>query len=271
MGLLQEILGAGPLGTLVFSCQAPIQARRDHWPPSAHRNRSGSGWSPCCPDRCTHRSALTEADNYRRQTLPTLSRLPSGTVTRWILSSVDKWFISSAATADFIIVVAVTGPDADRHRRASQFIVPIDAPGLTVVRDIASVENPKPRPHGYGSTRSPCAMSAGFGCDARRPWRRIRVAQIRLGPGRIHHCMRWIGQAARAFDMMCERATYRSAPGLLADKPRPSGTSSPTRRRDPGAATDDPACRLAYRQRGHPQKPGTSHSSSSLVPACCTG
>lgn len=90
----------------------------------------------------------------------------------------------------------------------------------TVVRDIASVENPKPRPHSYGSHCEVTLRDVRLGSDAMLGGRGdgFVVAQIRLGPGRIHHCMRWIGQATRA-SMMCERATYRSAHGsLLADK-----------------------------------------------------
>ena len=191
----------------------------------------------------------------------------------WILNG-DKWFISNAATADFIIVVAVTDPDADRHRRASQFIVPIDAPGLTVVRDIASVENPKPRPHSYGSHCEVTLRDVRLGSDAMLGGRGdgFVVAQIRLGPGRIHHCMRWIGQATRAFDMMCERATYRSAHGsLLADK-------QTIRNFIADSAAEIQALRLmtlhaAWRidnEGTREARKGHRDSSSSSVPACCT-
>ncbi|HQV17238.1 MAG: acyl-CoA dehydrogenase family protein [Gordonia sp.] len=219
MGLLQEILGASPLGTLVFGCQAPDSGNAEILAAVGTPEQKRKWLEPLLSGQMYSSFALTEPDNAGADpTNLTTTAVRDGD--EWILNG-DKWFISNAATADFIIVVAVTDPDADRHRRASQFIVPIDAPGLTVVRDIASVENPKPRPHSYGSHCEVTLRDVRLGSDAMLGGRGdgFVVAQIRLGPGRIHHCMRWIGQATRAFDMMCERATYRSAHGsLLADK-----------------------------------------------------
>lgn len=219
MVLLQEILGASPLGTLVFGCQAPDSGNAEILAAVGTPEQKRKWLEPLLSGQMYSSFALTEPDNAGADpTNLTTTAVRDGD--EWILNG-DKWFISNAATADFIIVVAVTDPDADRHRRASQFIVPIDAPGLTVVRDIASVENPKPRPHSYGSHCEVTLRDVRLGSDAMLGGRGdgFVVAQIRLGPGRIHHCMRWIGQATRAFDMMCERATYRSAHGsLLADK-----------------------------------------------------
>ena len=219
MVLLQEILGASPLGTLVFGCQAPDSGNTEILAAVGTPEQKRKWLEPLLSGQMYSSFALTEPDNAGADpTNLTTTAVRDGD--EWILNG-DKWFISNAATADFIIVVAVTDPDADRHRRASQFIVPIDAPGLTVVRDIASVENPKPRPHSYGSHCEVTLRDVRLGSDAMLGGRGdgFVVAQIRLGPGRIHHCMRWIGQATRAFDMMCERATYRSAHGsLLADK-----------------------------------------------------
>ena len=132
-----------------------------------------------------------------------------------------KWFSSNGSVADFLIVMAVTDPDAARHQKASMFIVPADTPGVTIVRDVATMEHPVERfgrigghaEIAYDGVRIPKAnllgaRGAGF-----------LYAQQRLGPGRIHHCMRWLGVSRRAFDMLCERAQSRYAHGsLLADK-----------------------------------------------------
>jgi acyl-CoA dehydrogenase len=101
------------------------------------------------------------------------------------------------------------------------FIVPVDTPGVEIVRDVPTMEHPSEQFGSYGGhsevlyedVRVPAdALLGGVGDG-------FLLAQQRLGPGRIHHCMRWLGVARRAFDMMCERATYRQAHGsLLADK-----------------------------------------------------
>jgi acyl-CoA dehydrogenase len=125
-----------------------------------------------------------------------------------------KWFTSSADGAAFAVVMAVTDPEATApHRRASQILVPLSSPGYQLVRNISVMGEAG---GGWAShaeirfdgVRVPLAnvlgpQGAGFA-----------LAQERLGPGRIHHCMRWIGICERAFDLMCKRAVSRElAPG----------------------------------------------------------
>ena len=219
LGLMQEILGSTPYGPLVFGCQAPDSGNAEILA-SVGTDEQRERWlSPLLAGEMYSSFALTEPGNAGAD--PTnLTTTATWDGENWNLNG-HKWFISNATTSDFMIVVAVTDPDADRHRRASQFIIPIDAPGLEVVRDIGSVENPRPRPNTYGSHCEVTLSDVKVGPDAMLGGRGdgFVVAQVRLGPGRIHHCMRWIGQARRAFDMMCERATYRSAHGsVLTDK-----------------------------------------------------
>jgi acyl-CoA dehydrogenase len=138
----------------------------------------------------------------------------------WVIDG-DKWFVTNASVADFFIVMTVTDPDAPPHRRASQFIVPRTAAGLVVGREIGCMEDAHPVPgrtdnhaevslHGV---RVPAASMLGPRGEG------FAIAQERLGPGRNHHCMRWIGQASRALDMLCERALYRYTHGsVLAEK-----------------------------------------------------
>jgi alkylation response protein AidB-like acyl-CoA dehydrogenase len=124
-----------------------------------------------------------------------------------------KWFTSSADGASFAVVMAVTNPEAAPHQRASQIIVPTDSPGFERVRNISCMGHAGAdwESHSeirYHDVRVPVsnllgAEGAGFS-----------IAQARLGPGRIHHCMRWIGIAERSFEMMCQRAVSRElAPG----------------------------------------------------------
>jgi acyl-CoA dehydrogenase len=115
----------------------------------------------------------------------------------------------------------VTDPEAAPHQRASQIVVEAGTPGLEVVRDLGTLEDASPEWGGWDNhaevtlrdVRVPVANLLG------ERGRGFAVAQERLGPGRIHHAMRWIGQAQRAFDMLCERSLYREAHGgPLAEK-----------------------------------------------------
>lgn len=119
-----------------------------------------------------------------------------------------KWFISGAAhpLCRFAIVMGVTDPDANPHHRQSMVIVPFDTPGFRVVRNIPVMSHTFPGGHCelvFRDVRVSCnnllhEQGAGFA-----------MAQLRLGPGRIHHCMRSIGQAELALELLCERAAER--------------------------------------------------------------
>src|SRR5258706_4511337 len=114
---------------------------------------------------------------------------------------------------DFLLAMVVTDPDARPYERASMIIVPADARGLKKVRNIPTMAGEQER-FGYGHAeilyehlRVPKDNLIG------KRGQGFLIAQARLGPGRIHHCMRWLGQARRAFDMLCERALQREAFG----------------------------------------------------------
>lgn len=119
-----------------------------------------------------------------------------------------KWFTSSADGAAFAVVMAVTNPDAKPHERASMIIVPTDTPGFQLVRNIPI----------FGETGEGWASHAEINyVNCRVPVSNrigeegmgFRLAQERLGPGRIHHCMRWVGIAEKALDLLCKRAASR--------------------------------------------------------------
>jgi alkylation response protein AidB-like acyl-CoA dehydrogenase len=135
----------------------------------------------------------------------------------WVIDG-HKWFSSGAEGAAFGIVMAVTDPDAEPHRRASQIVVPADTPGVEVVRAVPTLGH---RGRGwsthcevrYSGVRVPVSNTLGEVGDG------FRIAQKRLGPGRIHHVMRWLGQMQRAFELMCSYALEREAfGGPLAEK-----------------------------------------------------
>jgi len=132
----------------------------------------------------------------------------------WVLNG-RKWMITNASVADFTIFMMVTDPDAAPHERCSMIVVEKGTPGLDILRDIPTMhdldvsfgrlgnhaevllENVRvPRDHMIGTPGS------GF-----------LLSQVRLGPGRLHHATRWLGEAARAFDMLCERTVSRRSFG----------------------------------------------------------
>ncbi|MBA1204278.1 acyl-CoA dehydrogenase [Pseudomonas capeferrum] len=136
----------------------------------------------------------------------------------WVING-EKWYSSNARYAEFILVLAVTAPDAPIQSRMSMFIVPREAPGLKIIRNVPHMGERLEQDEAtegylhYDNVRVPLdhllgEIGGGFA-----------VAQARLGGGRIHHAMRTVGQCQRALDMMCERALSRRTQGtLLAEK-----------------------------------------------------
>jgi acyl-CoA dehydrogenase len=125
-----------------------------------------------------------------------------------------KWWTSGALSprCKLLIVMGVTDPDAERHRRQSMILVPKDAPGVRIQRS-TTVFGYDDGPHGghaeivYDNVRVPASNLLGEEGDG------FRIAQERLGPGRIHHAMRAIGMAERALELMCRRTASRTAFG----------------------------------------------------------
>ena len=135
----------------------------------------------------------------------------------WVIDG-HKWFSSGAEGAAFAVVFAISDPDAEPHRRGTMILVPVDTPGVEVVRPVPVMGHAG---RGwsthcevtYTGVRVPVESTLGGEGDA------FLIAQKRLGPGRIHHVMRWLGQMQRAFELMCRYANEREAfGGPLADK-----------------------------------------------------
>jgi acyl-CoA dehydrogenase len=133
----------------------------------------------------------------------------------WVIDG-EKWFTSNARYAAFLIVMAVTDPDAPPHSRMSMLIVPAETPGVKFISNVGVIDDDLgDGTHGYmhyDKVRVPLdAMLGG-------PGEGFKVAQARLGGGRVHHAMRTVGKCQRMIDMMLERAVSRRAQGrLLAD------------------------------------------------------
>jgi alkylation response protein AidB-like acyl-CoA dehydrogenase len=127
----------------------------------------------------------------------------------WIING-HKWFTSGAIGSAFAIVMAVTDPTADLHGRASMILVPTETPGFKIIRAVPVMGSGGVGGHceiRFEDCRVPVPNLLG------EPGQGFKLAQARLGPGRIQHCMRWIGAAQRSFEMMCAYALKRQSFG----------------------------------------------------------
>ena len=219
LGLMHEILGTSPIAPLAFGNAAPDSGNSEILALAGTAEQKERWLHPLLAGDL--RSAFSMTEPHTPGSDPTqLATRAVRDGDGWVIDG-RKWFSSNGSIADFLIVMAVTSPDARPQQRASMFVVPVDTPGVRIVRDVPTMEHPGEHFGGYGGHAEIAYENVRVGADALLggEGEGFLLAQQRLGPGRIHHCMRWLGVARRAFDMMCERATYREAHGsLLADK-----------------------------------------------------
>jgi acyl-CoA dehydrogenase len=215
-GMLCEVMGRSLVSPFAFNCSAPdtgnIEILIDHG-----TDEQQAEWlEPLLEGTIRSCFSMTEP--------ATSGSDPTGLAGRaeldessgeWVINA-HKWFTSGAVGASVAIAMLVTDPDAAPHKRASMILVPTDAPGFNLIRPISVMGHDGGPGHceiRYEDCRVPQGnllgeRGAGF-----------KVAQDRLGPGRIHHCMRAIGAAERALELMCKRALTRDAfGGKLAEK-----------------------------------------------------
>jgi acyl-CoA dehydrogenase len=220
LGLMNEIIGTSPLAPRVFGNQVPDAGNSEILAIAGTARQKERYLYPLLAGEL--RSAFSMTELAAAGSDPTLLETHAAkSADAWLING-RKWFTTNGSRADFLIVMAVTDPEADPHRRASMFLVDAEAPGVKILRDVPTMESPGTRQGAgdhaateilYEDVRVPQEALLGAEGDG------FKIAQQRLGPGRIHHCMRWLGVCRRAFDMMCERALDRRAHGgLLADK-----------------------------------------------------
>jgi len=205
-GLFAEAVGRSPLGMTVFGTQAPdagnIEILHQHGTPEQQER-----WlRPLVAGEIRSCFSMTEPETAGSNPL-LLETTAVGDGDDYVING-QKWFTSSADGAAFAIVMAVTDPDAPPYRRTSMIIVPTDTPGFELIRNVSVMGHSGSghASHGevsYQSCRVPKSNLLGPEGSG------FVIAQDRLGPGRIHHCMRWLGIAGRAFDLMCERVNRR--------------------------------------------------------------
>ena len=209
---MHEIEGASVWGPIVFGNQAPDSGNSEilaHFGTEEQKKR----WLyPLLDGKLRSAFSMTEPNTAGSDpTLLSTTAVLHGD--EWVING-HKWFTSNGMIADFLIAMVVTEPDADPYERASMIIVP--------GRRARTQEAAQHSDHGAASTSDSAtatrrSSTRTCACPGRTSsasaGQGFLIAQARLGPGRIHHCMRWLGQARRAFDMMCERALQREAFG----------------------------------------------------------
>jgi len=222
LGLMHEVLGETIYAPYVFGNNAPDSGNSElialALAQTGRHDQRGKWLEPLLDGSLRSAFSMTEPGaGADPRSIATTAVLDGE---EWVVNG-HKWFTTNGSSADFLIVMAKTDPDASGSKQFSMIIVPASAPGVRVLRDIPTMEHPVEHSgtfwaHSeivYDNVRVPAGnllgeRGAGF-----------RLAQERLGPGRIHHAMRWLGQANRAYAMLCERAVSRTAHGgLLADK-----------------------------------------------------
>jgi acyl-CoA dehydrogenase len=210
-GLMSEVLGRSPLGHFVFGSPAPDAGNIEILHRFGTDEQKRRFLAPLAAGQVRSCFSMTEPD--RAGSNPT--ELDTRAVLdgdAWVIDG-HKWFTTAADGAAFAIVMAVTEPDAAPHGRASMIIVPTDAPGFELVRNIPVMGHAGDGWASHGEIRyRGCRVPAGNLLGGRGTG--FAIAQERLGPGRIHHCMRWMGICERAFELMIARAASREiAPG----------------------------------------------------------
>lgn len=215
LALMSEVIGRSMWSMLVFGVQAPDSGNIELLAHGATDEQKQRWLWPNYRGEITSAFALTEphmagADPTKISTTAILDG------DEWVLDG-EKWMITNASSADILLVFAETTPENRPYGHASVFVVPTNTPGLNIVRDIPTMGHPHAE---YGATgnhaylrfegcRIPADHLIGGEGDG------FVLIQKRLGGGRIHHSMRWLGQAQRAMDIMGERAVSRESHGKL--------------------------------------------------------
>jgi acyl-CoA dehydrogenase len=215
---ISEELGRCPLGHYVFNCQAPDVGNMEVLMMYGTPEQKAQWLEPLARGELRSCFCMTEPENPGSN--PVLMDATAVRAGNDFVINGHKWFSTAADGAAIAIVMVITEPEAEsRHHRASQILVPTNTPGFRLVRNISIMGEAGSDHHSHAEVRFE---------DCRVPQRNLlgpagagfQIAQERLGPGRIHHCMRWIGIAERALDLMCRYATRRrlSSHALLSDQ-----------------------------------------------------
>jgi alkylation response protein AidB-like acyl-CoA dehydrogenase len=215
---VSEELGRSPLGHYAFNCQPPDIANMELLLRYGSEEQKQHYLEPLACGEIRSCFAMTEPE-YPGSNPVLMGATAERDGDDYVINA-HKWFTTGAEGAAFTIVTALTNPDrANRHQRASLILVPLDTPGYRRIRNISIMGEPGSDHASHAEVRFEnvrVPQSNRLGPEGEG----FRLAQERLGPGRIHHCMRWIGICERAIDLTCRRAVTRqlSSSAFLADQ-----------------------------------------------------
>lgn len=208
---MSEELGKSPIGHYLFNCQAPDVGNMEILMEYGTPEQQQKFLAPLVRGEIRSCFSMTEPEfaGSNPVWMGTTATKDGG---EWVIRG-HKWFASAADGAAFAICMAVTDPEADPYQRASMIIVPTGTPGFELIGNISVMGS---RGGGWASHGELSYQGARVPLDnlLGGEGQGFVIAQQRLGPGRIHHCMRWIGICERAFEIMCRHAATRElAPG----------------------------------------------------------
>ena len=212
LAMVGEALGRSPFGHYVVNFQAPDAGNMELLAQFGTPAQQERFLRPLAEGKIRSCFTMTEPENPGSNPVM-LSATAQRDGEHYVLDG-HKWFATAADGAALAVAMMVTDPAAPPHRRASMLLVPTDTPGFRLIRNLPVMGETGSgwMSHAelrYEGCRIPADLLLGREGDG------FMLAQARLGPGRIHHCMRWIGVCERAFELMCRRAAQREiAPGV---------------------------------------------------------
>lgn len=203
---VSEVLGTSPLGHYIFNCNAPDIGNMELMHQFASAELNDKFLKPLERGEIRSCFAMTEPE-FAGSNPVHLATTAVRDGNDYVVHG-HKWFTTGADGASFVIVMAVTNPAANPYERASMILIPLETLGVERVRNISIMGDPgedyfSHAEMKFNGCRVPITNRIGD------EGKGFALAQARLGPGRIHHCMRWIGICERAFDLMCKRAASR--------------------------------------------------------------
>lgn len=208
LGLINELLGRSPIASRIFGTAAPDTGNAEILWIAGSPEQKETYLKPLMAGEVRSCILMTEPEvSGSDPTAIQTTAVRDGD--DWIING-HKWFATGAYGASFAIVFAITNPEAPVHKRASMFIVPMGAPGFELVREVPVMGELAEGGHcelRLTNVRVPSSAMLG------REGEGFRLAQLRLGPGRITHAMRWLGTAQRSFDLMVDYALRRKTRG----------------------------------------------------------
>ncbi|WP_134765636.1 acyl-CoA dehydrogenase family protein [Nocardioides sp. 1609] len=213
LALMNEKFGMSRFGPIVFGAQAPDTGNSEILAHFGTPEQKRTYLEPLLANEVVSCFSMTEPQGGADPLLFQTAGVRDGD--EWVING-EKWFASEAETAAFYIMMVVTDPDAESpYQRASMFIIDTDTPGIEIVRNYGFYGEREDTHAHLRLTDVRVPHSAILG----EPGQAFAIAQTRLGGGRMHHAMRTLAQATRAFDMTCERVLSRSTKGeVLARK-----------------------------------------------------